>query len=141
MKQHDRKMKITKYALSEKGANAMVRAFAAVTISNLVLMLPVGLLYQLASYLLENRVPKDKLAFFIIGIIVTLLLIVISTSFQYNSTFYSTYVESGVRRRTLGRKAEKAPAFFLWQEGSCRFDKYDHVRLCIDRDGKLTLDS
>lgn len=83
-----------KYALSEKGANAMVRAFAAVTISNLVLMLPVGLLYQLASYLLENRVPKDKLAFFIIGIIVTLLLIVISTSFQYNSTFYSTYVES-----------------------------------------------
>lgn len=100
-----------KYALSEKGANAMVRAFAAVTISNLVLMLPVGLLYQLASYLLENRVPKDKLAFFIIGIIVTLLLIVISTSFQYNSTFYSTYVESGVRRRTLAEKVEKASAF------------------------------
>ena len=50
-----------KYALSEKGANAMVRAFVAVTISNLVLMLPVGLLYQLASYLLENRVPTDIL--------------------------------------------------------------------------------
>lgn len=102
-----------KYALSEKGANAMVRAFAAVTISNLVLMLPVGLLYQLASYLLENRVPKDKLAFFIIGIIVTLLLIVISTSFQYNSTFYSTYVESGVRRRTLAEKLRKLPLSFF----------------------------
>lgn len=102
-----------KYALSEKGANAMVRAFAAVTISNLVLMLPVGLLYQLTSYLLENRVPKDKLAFFIIGIIVTLLLIVISTSFQYNSTFYSTYVESGVRRRTLAEKLRKLPLSFF----------------------------
>ncbi len=102
-----------KYALSEKGANAMVRAFAAVTISNLVLMLPVGLLYQLASYLLENRVPKDKLTFFIIGIIVTLLLIVISTSFQYNSTFYSTYVESGVRRRTLAEKLRKLPLSFF----------------------------
>ena len=102
-----------KYALSEKGANAMVRAFVAVTISNLVLMLPVGLLYQLASYLLENRVPKDKLAFFIIGIIVTLLLIVISTSFQYNSTFYSTYVESGVRRRTLAEKLRKLPLSFF----------------------------
>lgn len=102
-----------KYALSEKGANAMVRAFAAVTISNLVLMLPVGLLYQLASYLLENRVPKDKLAFFIIGIIVTLLLIVISTSFQYNSTFYSTYVESGVHRRTLAEKLRKLPLSFF----------------------------
>ena len=102
-----------KYALSEKGANAMVRAFAAVTISNLVLMLPVGLLYQLASYLLENRVPKDKLIFFIIGISVTLLLIVISTSFQYNSTFYSTYVESGVRRRTLAEKLRKLPLSFF----------------------------
>ena len=102
-----------KYALSEKGANAMVRAFVAVTISNLVLMLPVGLLYQLASYLLENRVPKDKLSFFIIGIIVTLLLIVISTSFQYNSTFYSTYVESGVRRRTLAEKLRKLPLSFF----------------------------
>lgn len=102
-----------KYALSEKGANAMVRAFVAVTISNLVLMLPVGLLYQLASYLLENRVPKDKLTFFIIGIIVTLLLIVISTSFQYNSTFYSTYVESGVRRRTLAEKLRKLPLSFF----------------------------
>lgn len=102
-----------KYALSEKGANAMVRAFVAVTISNLVLMLPVGLLYQLASYLLKNRVPKDKLTFFIIGIIVTLLLIVISTSFQYNSTFYSTYVESGVRRRTLAEKLRKLPLSFF----------------------------
>lgn len=102
-----------KYVLSEKGANAMVRAFVAVTISNLVLMLPVGLLYQLASYLLENRVPKDKLIFFIIGISVTLLLIVISTSFQYNSTFYSTYVESGVRRRTLAEKLRKLPLSFF----------------------------
>lgn len=37
-----------KYALSEKGANAMVRAFAAVTISNLVLMLPVGLVISIS---------------------------------------------------------------------------------------------
>ena len=43
-----------KYALSEKGAKDMVRAFIAVTISNLVLMLPVGLLYKLSSYLLEG---------------------------------------------------------------------------------------
>ena len=124
-----------KYALSEKGANAMVRAFAAVTISNLVLMLPVGLLYQLASYLLENRVPKDKLAFFIIGIIVTLLLIVISTSFLFD------LCREWSPSKNTCRKVEKASAFFLWQEGSCRSDKYDHVRLCIDRDSKLTLDS
>ena len=44
-----------KYALSSKGAKDMVRAFIAVTLSNLVLMLPVGLLYLLASYLLDNQ--------------------------------------------------------------------------------------
>ena len=46
-----------KYALSEKGTKDMVRAFLAVTIANLVLMLPVGLLYMLSSYLLEGEVP------------------------------------------------------------------------------------
>lgn len=139
MKQHDRKIK-AQICSVRKGCKCYGSRLCSSYDLNLVLMLPVGLLYQLASYLLENRVPKDKLAFFIIGIIVTLLLIVISTSFQYNSTFYSTYVESGVRRRTLAEKL-KASAFFLWQEGSCRSDKYDHVRLCIDRDSKLTLDS
>ena len=35
-----------KYALSENGAKDMVRAFAACTFSDLVLMIPAGLLYQ-----------------------------------------------------------------------------------------------
>ena len=48
-----------KYALSESGAKNMIKAFVAVTIANLVLMLPVGLLYQLTSYLLEGKGPKD----------------------------------------------------------------------------------
>ena len=46
-----------KYALSENGAKNMIKAFVAVTIANLVLMLPVGLLYQLTSYLLDGKVP------------------------------------------------------------------------------------
>ena len=49
-----------KYALSSKGAKDMVRAFIAVTLSNLVLMLPVGLLYLLASYLLDNHLLQEK---------------------------------------------------------------------------------
>ena len=34
-----------KYALSEQGAADMLKAFAAVTVSDLVLMMPVSLLY------------------------------------------------------------------------------------------------
>lgn len=52
-----------KYALSEKGAKDMVRAFIAVTISNLVLMLPVGLLYKLSSYLLEGNLKNRNYLF------------------------------------------------------------------------------
>ena len=102
-----------KYALSEKGTKDMLRAFVAVTIVNLVLMLPVGLLYCLASYLLKGDVPRAKIPFFTVSIIVVLILIAASTVFQYMSTFYSTYVESGVRRCTLAEKLRKIPLSFF----------------------------
>ena len=82
-----------KYALSSKGAKDMVRAFVAVTLSNLVLMLPVGLLYVLSSYLLDQQLPKEKFTFFIIAIIVILICIALTTIFQYRATFLSTYIE------------------------------------------------
>ena len=68
-----------KYALSENGAKKMIWAFVAVTLANLVLMAPVGLLYQLSSYLLEGKVPKDKLGFFVAGIIAAFFLIALTT--------------------------------------------------------------
>ena len=102
-----------KYALSEKGAKDMVRAFIAVTISNLVLMLPVGLLYKLSSYLLECELKKSELPFFIIAIVITLILIAVTTFIQYNATFLSTYVESGIRRRGLAEKLRKLPLSFF----------------------------
>lgn len=102
-----------KYALSEKGAKDMVRAFIAVTISNLVLMLPVGLLYKLSSYLLEGELKKSELQFFIIAIVITLILIAVTTFIQYNATFLSTYVESGIRRRGLAEKLRKLPLSFF----------------------------
>lgn len=102
-----------KYALSEKGAKDMVRAFIAVTISNLVLMLPVGLLYKLSSYLLEGGLKKSEFPFFIIAIVITLVLIAATTFLQYNATFLSTYVESGIRRRGLAEKLRKLPLSFF----------------------------
>lgn len=102
-----------KYALSSKGANDMARAFVAVTLSNLVLMLPVGLLYILSSYLLNQQLPKEKLTFFIVAIIVILICIALTTIFQYRATFLSTYIESGVRRRTLAEKLRKLPLSYF----------------------------
>lgn len=102
-----------KYALSSKGAKDMVRAFIAVTLSNLVLMLPVGLLYLLASYLLDNQLLQEKFVFFLIAIVVVLICIALTNVFQYRATFFSTYVESGVRRRTLAEKLRKLPLSYF----------------------------
>lgn len=102
-----------KYALSDKGAKDMIRAFFAVTLANLALMLPVGLLYVLTSYLLDGDLPKEKLRFFAAGIILSLILIILTTIFQYRSTFLSTYIESGVRRRGLAEKLRKLPLSYF----------------------------
>ena len=102
-----------KYALSDKGAKDMIKAFLAVTLANLAMMVPVALLYVLTSYLLDGKLPKDKMGFFIVGIIAAFALIIITTCFQYRATFLSTYVESGVRRRNLAEKLRKLPLSFF----------------------------
>ena len=102
-----------KYALSDNGAKGMIRAFVAVTLADLVLMLPVGLLYKLSSYLLDGELPREKFGTFIIAIIAALALIALTAVFQYRSTFLSTYIESGVRRRTLAEKLRKIPLSFF----------------------------
>ena len=102
-----------KYALSEQGANDMIKAVIVVTIANLAFMFPVGLLYLLASDILAGGIPSSKLPMYIVGMVVSVLLIIITTYFQYNATFLATYVESGIRRRTLAEKLRKIPLSFF----------------------------
>ena len=102
-----------KYALSDQGARDMIKAVIAVTISDIVLMFPVGILYLLASDILEGAIGRQHLPLYIGGTVAALLLIIVTTYFQYNATFMSTYVESGVRRRTLAEKLRKLPLSFF----------------------------
>ncbi|NOV80762.1 ABC transporter ATP-binding protein [Clostridium saccharobutylicum] len=102
-----------KYALSEKGAKDMIKAFIACTLSNIVLMMPVGLLYYLVEDLMHNNASENYVSFYVIGIAVCLVLIFITTYFQYNATFFVTYVESGVRRIALAEKLRKLPLSFF----------------------------
>ena len=92
-----------KYALSKQGASDMIKAIISATISNIILMVPVALLYYLVrDYMAGNL--GDKVLFYVAGCLITFVLIGISTYIQYNATFLSTYVESGVRRVTLAEK-------------------------------------
>ena len=101
-----------KYALSSQGAKDMIKAFISVTISDLILMIPVSLLYFLVNDYMEGKLA-GRGGFYISGVIITLALIAVSTYIQYNATFLSTYVESGVRRITLAEKLRKIPLSFF----------------------------
>lgn len=101
-----------KYALSEQGAKDMLKAFVSVTVSDIVLMLPVGMLYMLVKQYMEHTLEGKGLLFGV-GCLLCLLLIGVTTYIQYNATFLSTYVESGVRRITLAEKLRKIPLSFF----------------------------
>lgn len=101
------------FALSDQGAKDMVKAFFACILHNLSLMVPVVLLYNLISDLLDGGIPHGKSTFYIVGLAIALGLIMLTCYIQYNATFFATYVESGVRRLSLAEKLRKIPMSFF----------------------------
>lgn len=101
-----------KCALSEQGAKDMIKAFVSVTVSNLVLMVPIALLYYMVKDYMEGNLA-GKGFWYVEGIVVTFVLIAVTTYIQYNATFLATYIESGVRRITLAEKLRKIPLSFF----------------------------
>lgn len=101
-----------KCALSEQGAKDMIKAFVSVTVSNLVLMIPIALLYYMVKDYMEGNLA-GKGMWYLTGILLTFALIAVTTYIQYNATFLATYIESGVRRITLAEKLRKIPLSFF----------------------------
>lgn len=101
-----------KCALSEQGAKDMIKAFVSVTVSNLVFMIPIALLYYMVKDYMEGNLA-GKGMWYLTGILLTFALIAVTTYIQYNATFLATYIESGVRRITLAEKLRKIPLSFF----------------------------
>ena len=102
-----------KYALSRQGAVDMIKACISVTLTNMALMLPAGVLYCLINDMLNDNLTKDRIPFYVAGIIVVLVLIAFTNFIQYNATFLTTYRESGVRRTTIAEKLRKLPLSYF----------------------------
>ena len=103
-----------KLALSEQGAKDLIKGCIACTFQNLSFMFPVGLLYLLVSDLMSGGVHGGiRLTVYIAGCILCIGLILLTTWFQYNATYFATYTESGVRRITLAEKLRKIPLSFF----------------------------
>lgn len=102
-----------KYALSVQGAKDLVKGCLACVLQNLALMLPVGILYYLVRDLMAGGVHGMRTVFYAVGCAVCIVLLFLTTYFQYNATYFATYKESGVRRITLAEKLRKIPLSFF----------------------------
>ena len=102
-----------RYALSEQGAKDLIKGCFACVLQNISFMFPVGLLYCMVSDLMNGGVPESRLPFYIVGCILCAGLILLTTYFQYNATYFATYTESGVRRITLAERLRKIPLSFF----------------------------
>ncbi len=102
-----------KYALSTQGAKDMIRACVCVAVTNIILMMPAGILYSLIKDLLENNLTESRIPFYVAASVAVILLIAVSNFVQYNATFLTTYRESGVRRTTIAEKLRKLPLSYF----------------------------
>ena len=102
-----------KYALSEQGAKDLIKGCLACVLQNLSFMFPVGLLYYMVSDLMNGDVLGGKILFYVAGCVVCIGLILLTTFFQYNATYFATYKESGIRRITLAEHLRKIPLSFF----------------------------
>ena len=100
------------FALSEKGARDLVKGFIACAVHNLTLFVPVGILYLLASDMLMNTLTGRGF-FYVVLCIISVALIMASYRWVYKATYFSTYVESGVRRVSLAEKLRKIPLSYF----------------------------
>lgn len=102
-----------KTASSEKGAKGLVKGIIACAFQNLAFMLPTSLLYFLVADMLDGGVTGGRIRFYLGGIAVCFALILLTTWFQYNNTYFTTYEESGKRRLGLAERLRKLPLSFF----------------------------
>jgi len=100
-------------ASSEKGAKGLIKGIIACALQNIAFMLPTTLLYFLVSDMMEGGVHGARIALYVVGCVVCFALILLTTLFQYNGTYFTTYVESGKRRLNLAERLRKLPLSFF----------------------------
>ena len=101
-----------RFALTEKGAADMLKAILAVTAANIALMTPVWLLFAFTGDYLSGT-AAGRWTYYLLFAAACLVLIFLPNVWQYNATFFATYVESGKRRVSLAEKLRKLPLSFF----------------------------
>lgn len=102
-----------RYALTQKGAVDFVKCTLITTLQNLMLMAPVAIMYYLAADLINGEIPSGRRTVYIIGCIALLILFGVVYYFQYNSSYFTTYIESEQRRIHIAEKLRELPLSYF----------------------------
>lgn len=100
-----------KFALSEQGAKDLVKSCLASAAMDIVLMMPVGVLFFLVKDIMEGT-PIDTFGY-IWKMVACLLAIALMEYIKYDKQFTSVYMESGRRRIALAEKLRRLPLSFF----------------------------
>lgn len=101
-----------RFALSEKGAKDMIVATVGCALKNIIVMVPVSLLFLFVNDILKGTLAGHTILY-VVGIVVCLVLIFLAELLEYNTCYFSTYKESGVRRIALAERLRKLPLSFF----------------------------
>lgn len=102
-----------KTASSKQGAKGLIKGIIACAFQNMAFMLPTTLLYFLVSDMIGGGVQGGRTTFYVVGCVICFALIFLTTWFQYNNTYFTTYEESGKRRLSLAERLRKLPLSFF----------------------------
>lgn len=102
-----------RFALSKQGAKDLIKGCFGCALQNISFLFPVTLLYYLVSDLMNGGVGKDRIAFYVVGCVLSICFILLATYIQYNATYLATYVESGKRRISVAEQLRKLPLSYF----------------------------
>lgn len=100
-----------KFALSEQGAKDLVKSCLASAAMDIVLMMPVGVMFFLVKDIMEGT-PIDTFGY-IWKMVACLIAIALMEYIKYDKQFTSVYLESGRRRIALAEKLRRLPLSFF----------------------------
>ena len=127
------------FVLSEQGCRDFVSGALAAALANVVLMIPIGILYMVTAgfvdYLTGASAALPDLGFYAVAIVAVLAVMFATQWIEYDRTYNVVYDESARKRIGLGEKLRQLPLSFFGRRdladltSAIMKDCADHERL------------
>ena len=105
------------FVLSEQGCRDFVSGALAAALANVVLMIPIGILYMVTAgfvdYLTGASAALPDLGFYAVAIVAVLAVMFATQWIEYDRTYNVVYDESARKRIGLGEKLRQLPLSFF----------------------------